>query len=151
MNGAWLLHALGRSSTVSLFYWSLFERYNECIFLVVILHPNVNRLNICSACTVNINVSMDLLFVSKFAAHLVLNLEHPLLHTVTNVRLIVDTPTLFLSDCIGGYYGVNCSRRCVGCANGSRCDRIRGNCLYGCGLGYKSPSCLRKAIIFSVS
>lgn len=51
-------------------------------------------------------------------------------------------PLYYLSECGRGWYGGNCSRRCVGhCKDGATCNHVTGQCNGGCDAGWEGYLC----------
>ena len=48
---------------------------------------------------------------------------------------------LYFTECSNGYHVYQCADRCDTC-NTNLCDRIEGNCTYGCIEGYTGHQCL---------
>lgn len=46
-----------------------------------------------------------------------------------------------ITECDGGKYGPGCSLTCGACINNTPCHHINGNCLEGCGPGFKGQKC----------
>lgn len=53
-------------------------------------------------------------------------------------------------ECVIGWYGENCNRRCAGhCKDGTTCNHVTGQCNEGCDTGWTGYMC-DKGIFFSV-
>lgn len=49
---------------------------------------------------------------------------------------------VFPLECLKGWYGVNCSRPCVGhCSDGTTCYHVTGQCDRGCDTGRTGTLC----------
>lgn len=49
---------------------------------------------------------------------------------------------MIAKECGRGWYGVNCSRRCVGhCKDGATCNHVTGQCNGGCDAGWEGYLC----------
>lgn len=63
-------------------------------------------------------------------------------------KIIFMTLIYCASECMRGWYGVNCSRPCVGyCKDGTTCNHVTGQCNGGCNAGWTGIFCY-KGIFF---
>lgn len=50
----------------------------------------------------------------------------------------------FLTECIEGWHGTNCSQQCVGhCRDGASCNHVTGQCDKGCAAGWTGLQCTK--------
>lgn len=63
---------------------------------------------------------------------------------IISIKLKHFITTLFgcLSECKEGWYGVNCTKPCVGhCRNATTCNHVTGRCDGGCHAGWTGSMC----------
>ena len=54
----------------------------------------------------------------------------------------INLTPLILTVCDGGWYGINCTQRCIGhCLNNVVCNHVTGLCDGGCAAGWKGYQC----------
>ena len=48
---------------------------------------------------------------------------------------------MFITECAGHTYGVECKQSCGNCSGGVQCDHVTGNCPNGCDAGMYGDRC----------
>ena len=48
---------------------------------------------------------------------------------------------MFITECAGHTYGVECKLSCGNCSGGVQCDHVTGNCPNGCDAGMYGDRC----------
>ena len=48
---------------------------------------------------------------------------------------------MFITECAGHTYGVECKQSCGNCSGGVQCDHVTGNCPNGCDAGMYGDKC----------
>ena len=55
---------------------------------------------------------------------------------------------MFITECAGHTYGVECNQSCGKCSGGVQCDHVTGSCPNGCDAGMYGDRCdLGKVIV----
>lgn len=56
---------------------------------------------------------------------------------------------MFILECKEGWFGANCSQKCVGHCKDGFCNHVTGHCDTGCDPGWTGSNCDKGSIIVS--